>query len=484
MKIIVDTQKTLGRYCDPTRWQNSTLRYTPPADFPAHLARTVGRAAIMRVFITLDEYWDCKTDTFYPDYDIGVSRYPVEKLHYTYDWDRIVPAPSGTKFKDYLISHAKEADELLLNVRRLEREVSDGVISYEQYEAIFEKAVAYCKALAPNLRYIECCNEVESKLFGNLTAAEYVKIYLCAHRAVKRLNAQNKYDIPLEIGGYAAAYPIHHWPLMQEVMRLLHESEIGDDPMDFYSYHHYEIPATSWLIRKGRLADAALSGVEKLKLILSQHEDMLAELGLPRRPVFLNELGKSRTTGIDGDALYNAAGVITYLLAFGCEKQPALYPFPWCSFHNPQLQMSYTQFVLREDGSYAMTPNGVAIKMLHDLSGMRLATDIREEQGKDTAYKAVATKGTDGYAVLITNPTGEIIACEVTLKGLPVGEYRLTEQLCDPYHNNCITAPAADAGDEITVTAEHTLTVEEGGNLHHVLYLEKDSFVLLSLTAQ
>ena len=112
-------------------------------------------------------------------------------------------------------------------------------------------------------------------------------------------------------------------------MTLLSRSGIGDQPMDFYSYHHYETPATTGLVRCGRLDDAALSGVEKLRLIRAQHDEMLKELNLPDLPVFLNELGKARTTGVDGDALYNAAGLITYLLAFGCEDAPKLYPFPW-----------------------------------------------------------------------------------------------------------------------------------------------------------
>ena len=141
MKIQIHSDRSVGQYVDPTSWQNSTLRYAPPEDFPAFLASELGRAKIMRVWVTLDEYWDYRTDLFYPDYDIGVARYRPEELHYVYDWGSIVPAPSGTRFKAYLTSHAQNADELLLNVRRLEREVSDGVITYEQYEAIFEKSV-------------------------------------------------------------------------------------------------------------------------------------------------------------------------------------------------------------------------------------------------------------------------------------------------------------------------------------------------------
>jgi hypothetical protein len=477
MKIQVNRDERIGTYVDPTRWQNSTLRYAPPEDFPAYLADTLGRADIMRVWVTLDEYWDYRTGEFYPDYDIGVARYPVSELHYPYDWGNIVPAPSGTRFRAYLTSHAAQADELLLNVRRLEREVSDGVITYNQYEAIFEQAVEYCKELAPNIRYVEVCNEIDIKTFGLLSAEEYVGIYLRAYRAVKRLNEKHGYEMPLLVGGYAAAHPLHDWKKVYDIMALLAQSEIGARPMDFYSYHFYQTGATTGLVRCGKMAEAALSGVEMLRLIRAQHDRMLAELNLPDCPVFLNELGKAKTTGVDGDALYNAAGLITFLLAFGCEDAPKLYPFPWCTFHNPKLQISYTQFLLREDGSYAMTPNGVAVKMLHDLRGERLAVKVTDSYARDTDYQAVAVEDADGISVLVANPSGETVPCLLEIGGAQSGEYRIVGHLCDSYHNNCVTSAKCD-GKRIEATGEALRKVGEDGIFRHRFVLEKDAFIL------
>ena len=480
MKITVNRSEKLGKYIDPTKWQNSTLRYSPPEDFPAYMAKEIGRAEIMRVWITLDEYWDYRTGEFYPDYDIGVARYPVEELHYPYDWKNIVPAPSGTRFKAYLTSHAKEADELLLNVRRLEREVSDGVITYDEYETIFEKAVEYCKELAPNIRYIECCNEVDIRTFGLLNSEEYVKIYLCAHRAVKRLNEKHGYDIPLELGGFAAAHPIAGWDMMRGIVEGLLESGVT---MDFYSYHHYDTPSTTGLVRKRKLDIVRLSGVEKLKYLLKIHNEMLAELGLPKRKIFLNELGKARTTGVDGDALYNASGLITYLLAFGCEEEPELYPFPWCTFHNPELQISYTQFLLCEDGGYAMTPNGVAIKMLHDLCGEQLASSVSESYARDSEYSAVAVEDEKGISVLIANPSGETVLGELEIASMPQGDYVIKGYLCDSYHNNCVTAKNCD-GKTIEQTGEAIRKVGDDGAFKHIFSLEKDAFILYRVEKQ
>ena len=474
MKIRVSADRSLGKYKDPTQWQNSTLRYAPPESFPAFLSGRIGRAKIMRTWITLDEYWDYRTGEFYPDYDIGVARYAPETLHYVYDWASIVPAPSGTRFKAYLTSHAKEADELLLNVRRLEREVSDGVITYEQYEEIFEKAVEYAKSLAPNIRYVECCNEVDIKVFGLLTAEEYAKIYLAAYRAVKRLNEKHRYDLPLEIGGYAAAHPIHQWDLMQGVMRILKETEIGDCPMDFYSYHLYELPESAGLFRKGRDAESELGGVGKLRRIMAQHRELLKELDLPEKPVFLDELGKARATGIDGDSLFNAASLLTYLIAFDSEGLEGLYPFPWCTFHNPKLQISYTQFLLNADGSYSATPNGHVIEILHGLSGNRLPISVTEATGKDVEFRAIATKDGDTLSLVITNPTTDCSSVEFALEGLEDGAYHVEAYRCDAKENNIVTGKGTGVLEKSAEADRKAVN----GVLRHRTFLEPNALAL------
>ena len=106
MRINVNVQKKRGKYVDQTCWQNTTLRYSPPVDFPAHLAESVGRAKIMRVFITLDEYWEISNDTYFEDYEIGKARVDAKDRYFRYDWWGVVPAPSGTRFEDYIRSHA------------------------------------------------------------------------------------------------------------------------------------------------------------------------------------------------------------------------------------------------------------------------------------------------------------------------------------------------------------------------------------------
>ena len=82
MNVQVDTSRKIEEYRDMTRWMNSTLRYVPPVHFPAFLEQRLGKPDLMRVWITLDEYYDYRTDTTYPDFEIGTLRYPLEELHY------------------------------------------------------------------------------------------------------------------------------------------------------------------------------------------------------------------------------------------------------------------------------------------------------------------------------------------------------------------------------------------------------------------
>ncbi len=479
MKVCVNTQRSLGKYNDPTRWMNSTLRYVPPVDFPEFLASRLGKARIMRTWITLDEYWDYRTGITYPDYDIGVMRYPLEQLHYPYDMKLIVPAPSGTRFVDYLTTHSRHSQELLLNVRRYEREVSDGIITYDQYEALFEQAVEYCKELAPNIRYVECGNEVDIKSFGELTAREYVAIYLRAHKAITRLNEKHNYPIPLELGGFAEAHPLQNWDLMLGVMELLKNSPIGHDPMAFYSYHMYNAPENRSLTLGGRYELAALTGVEKLKLIVRQHEEMIRRFGLPKRPVFLNEVGRARATGLDGDSLHNAAGMLTYLIAFARGEYGEAYPFPWCTFHNPNLQMSYTWYLLRPDGGYSATPNGIAVEMLHSMGGQLLETALVDAECQDAENCAIAVKDGGAYAVLMVNTGCDSVPALYELEGLEDGEYLVETYLCDLFENNVVYKRGRGDGS-LQVTKSRTVPCEDG-RLFVREILDRDSFALLRI---
>ena len=264
-----------------------------------------------------------------------------------------------------------------------------------------------------------------------------------------------------------------------DIMKLLQESEIGADPMAFYSYHLYNAPENRNLTRSDRTELIKLSGVEKLKKITKNHWDMIEKMGLPKKPVFLNELGRARATGADEDSLYNAAGILTYLIAFCNGEYGEAYPFPWCTFHNPNLQISFTQYVLNEDGSYSATPNGIALEMLYAMKGQLLETQVAELNAADSQHCALATANGDGYDVVVVNVCPDSIPCLCTLEGLEDGSYTVEAYRCNLFSNNVVYKHGTGNGKlMLTETLEATC---ENGKLTTVETLDRDCFALLRI---
>jgi len=163
------------------------------------------------------------------------------------------------------------------------------------------------------------------------------------------------------------------------------------------------------------------------------------------------------------------------MIAFEKNEFKNTYLFPWCTFHNPSYQISYTQFVLNEDGSYSATPNGIALMMLHKMRGDILELDIEKGIGRDVEYRVIATEDNGKISVLCANPTGDITPCRLTLSGLADGNYKLSQYLCDDKNNNCVTGKSNG-------TLEKTGEIEleaQNGCLRFDFILERDNFILL-----
>lgn len=479
MKISIDSEKIVKKYEDKTRFYNTTLRFAPPKDFPPVLEKVLGRSKIIRLFITLDEFYDLPTDTYDFDYAIGVAKRDYTERYYPYDWQWTAPSPSNIRFVDYLTSHAQISDEILLNVRRYEREVTDGIITYEQYEDLFYKAVEYCKKLAPNIKYIECCNEVDIKTFGDLTPDDYVKIYGCARRAIDRLNEKYHYDVPLCLGGYGAAVPLVKWEFFTDIVKKIYAS---GNKMDFYSVHFYALPCIKTEEKNNVTAYASMSAAEKIEFMLRRLKGFISENGYNEGLIFFDEFGYGRHSGSKEvnpyDALKNAANDIVYFnmlsCAFGFDN---VCPYPWCSFHNPDMQIAYTQFIADGKGNYLLTPNGIMIYMMANLKGNIVRCDISGGEGDDIRYRAMTTYDGKKMSVICTNPTDNDEKNVFEISGLEDGEYTVTEYLCSDELNNCITG----SGDgKMNVTAKYEASASDG-NLSFSASLTPYGFALYEI---
>ena len=133
--------------------------------------------------------------------------------------------------------------------------------------------------------------------------------------------------------------------------------------------------------------------------------------------------------------------------------------------------------MLCEDGSYAMTPNGVAIKMLHDLRGERLSASVSEALSRDAEYCTVAVEDEGGISVIVVNTSGETIIGELAIEGMPAGDYSIKGHLCDSNHNNVVTGKTC-TGKAIDQTAEALRKVGGDGVFKHIFSLEKNAFTL------
>jgi hypothetical protein len=429
MNITVETERIIRRWPRIERYQNSTLRYTPPVDFPAYWESINGRPKIIRCWITLDEVWDYRTGAFDWNYQIGVNKYEGDTNHYDYDWPST--RPSQTRFEDYLKSYAAMADEAMLNLRRYERETADGILSYEKYEEICEQVIEHCRMLCPNIVYIEVSNESEISPFGGITVAQYMPLYDCICRAVTRLNA--KHGWALQVGGTAMTGS-WFYKIWRDYLEALAKDRTPARQIDFYSMHMYN------------------PDHNQLAQMYNLHKASIAELGLPDAPMYFDEYGTRRATGVLTDSLQNAAESLTGMLR-GADLA-GMYIFPWCTFHNPELQMSYTQYLRLPDNSYVPTPNGQAMTMLHSM----LDNELRLSGNAD--FRARAT-GRDGEVyIVVTNPSSDPLLVGCTVTGLQPGTAFIEMRQVDAIRNNAVTNPPCK---ELTVTERRELTVTEAG---------------------
>lgn len=449
MKISINTNKIYRTWEHVEKYQNTTLRYTPSKKFPAIMEEIIGRPEIIRLFITLDEIWDYRTNTYHWNHLIGENIYKDDPNHYDYDWPLTVPSPTGTHIQEYLISHANHADKVLLNIRRYEREVTDGLVSYETYEEVVYNVLKYFKNLIPNIVYIESCNEVELPQFGGLSMEEYYKLYKRSANVVERLNKENAYDEPLQIGGFGMAFGIAHWNYWYDFLKLL--STDKNRKIDFYSMHEYD------------------TNILRIPEFYTLHQESIRLLNLPDLPIFMTEYGLRNCPGDIGrpSHMQNASGEISgFIISSHCHK---LKVFPWCTFHNPSQQIGRTMFILQDDNYYA-TPNGHVMTFFKELGNNELEID------EYTKYNCVATIQDGVIKILVSSPSQEE-QIDFTFYNLDNDDYHVSSFYVDEYTNNILTDSTATSL-RCTFSKDYVVTNHK---LELSMIFAKESFCLITI---
>ena len=452
--VEVDATHVLRRWPHVERFQNTTLRYTPGTDFPEAMEAYIGRPEIIRLFVTLDEVWDYRTDTYDWNYRIGVNRFEGddEHFHYHYDWPITVPSPLGVREEDYLTSHAAHAETVLLNVRRYEREVAvEHVISYEKYEEVVRNVVGHYKELIPNIRYVELMNEVDIPNFGGLTVEQFYPLFQCGYRAISRLNEERGYEDPLLVGTMGLTAGMSNWAFWSDFLGLAAADE--DLVLDFYSMHEYHTNPC------------------RILEFYVRHEARVHELGLPELPVLMTEYGLRCGVGDAGrpSNLQNACGEIQGLILGSCCER--LRMFPWCTFHNPSQQLGRTMFVLADDGSYVPTPSGHTMRFFSMLGD----EELRIAGYTHNHHVATRDSGSGRVCVLMSNPGPAPAGVSLSVGGLGSGEVGYTWYLVDAETNNWVADHACTG---LTATDQGRAALADGAFRYDV-DLGPDAFGLM-----
>ena len=166
--------------------------------------------------------------------------------------------------------------------------------------------IEYYKELCPNIVYIEPCNEPQSSPFGGLTIDEVVSLYVTIGKIVKELNKKHNYEKPLKFGGYAPACGyelIDSWELFLEKLARVKKSE---RVIDYYSFHVYS------------------TNLLEVELYVLRHNQKIKELGLPSKPIFVDELGFWYDSPEISANLKNESFARVAISAFASELNPTV----------------------------------------------------------------------------------------------------------------------------------------------------------------
>jgi hypothetical protein len=432
--VRVDASKPLGARRAIERYiNNSILMRSPPPELAEVIAKEYGRAKLVRCWVCLDDVWDIKT---------GATNfnYPIKNRVKGDDADFEMP---DIPFETYLSAYAEISDEVLLNVRRLERHVVEGRMTMAQWKEVCKAAIRRYKTLCPKLRYIEALNEFHLSAFGDLNTKEYYEFYRTFYQIVNELNAELKPELPLLVGGPATtgAPPDRH---LREFVALYAADPSPAKRLDFLSYHYYAdrkwSEAAEFETRMTELLDA-----HQIPSDIPMFWDEMGFTGSPwtLRPV-ARELNRLQATCVTAFQYYS-------------RKNRKLHVLPWVTFHSPS-QTALTQFIYRPDGTLQMTPFGMTVKcwgMQKRNEAQTESTGLRED---GSGLGAMGSVDESGAAVLLWNHQALPSEVDLAVTGLPEPlrqkGWRIRRYLVDSLHSNCY----ADLAKETTLAP-----VEETG---------------------
>jgi hypothetical protein len=384
VKVDVDCAEVIGPRAYPERYQNNSILHVPPLALAERVAEEFGKPKITRCWLQLGLMWNRTADSY--DFNFKIPRR-------VYDDELQIEFQDGTastqtvleyeNFEDYLNAFSSNSEAVLLNVRDLQNDVLNGVITMDKWKEVLQTSLRHYKERYPNIQFIEVLNESRTKSFGGLTDDQYYMFYQAAYDVVNRLNDELNPAVPLLVGGPLPSANISY---DASSIRSFFTNYANDtNPakrLDFFSVHQYNWGLTP-------------SSYSKFDVAL---RDQMRQAGLPADlPIFITEtgFGTGLPTPDPERNLTQAAALTTF--EFYARHRPNLYIFPWVIYHKRQ-QLCFVQFTQ----DMTMTPFGAAVKAWSLQKENEIGTEVQRENSELGVY-AAATLDDTGVAVMVWN---------------------------------------------------------------------------------
>jgi len=435
----IDASNTFRQFPNLTGYWNTSLQKAPAPVIAKIAEDSFGKAKIIRCWLNLDEMWDYRTRRFNFNFQIGVDKYKdvPEKFRESWEWE----SETNIHFYNYLRAFSSHSEEILLNIRRYERDILDKKIpvSKEDYKMIIKTGLFHYKKLFPNIKYIQMCNEYNG---GFMWASddEYYQFYKIGYEAINEVNEELGLEDNdrLLVGmappaGYAEAK-------LDSLLNLYKNDGSESKRMDFVSWHDYDRPIQLTTNRE--------------KYINS----LLRENNLPENlQLFMTEHEPYHGTYEDNQLEHHMMNT-AYLpksLYFTSLYSPDVKIIPWVLYHNQEIQTKFMYFsgpneTETTEEEIKMLPLGCSVKLLSMLNGKEIKVENSIEgedlviavcKDEEIVVEAINYGDQRNVKINIDN-LGEIS------QKLKNRKLHLIKFLIDGEHSNCLTKPDYQGGIE------------------------------------
>ena len=428
---IIDVSQTFRQFPNLTAYWNTSLQKAPAPVIGKIAEESLGKAKIVRCWLNLDEMWDYRTRQFDFNFQIGVDKYKniAEKFRESWDWE----VESPVFFYDYLKAFSDHSEEILLNIRRYERDIMDKNIpvSAEDYKMIIEEGLKHYKELCPNIKYVQIGNEYNGGSFMKATEDEYYPFYKIGYEAVNEVNEELGLEGNDRILVGMSPPAGKTLERLGNLFRLYKNDESKTKRMEFISWHEYGVPIPLTASREKEI------------------KSLLRENNLPENfPFFISEHQPYHGSYKDEQFEHHMLNTshLPKSLYFTSLYSPQVKVFPWVLYHNKEIQTKFMYFsgpneTNTKEDEIRILPLGCSMKLMSMLKGREIKVDNSIE-GNDLVIASCEEDKIMIEAINYSDKRDVVLNVDqlnTIFSNRKGKKIHLVKYLIDSNHSNCLT---------------------------------------------